>query len=132
MAKYVRITENLFLAIKTLIDAGATYAEVRKYYGISTHTCTNIKNAENFEEYKNIIAAIAAKNAELKKKAEKKPVTPPPVEEPVTPEPVAHVVEHKQTVTIQATHYMMEEMRKTNELLALISNKLAYIVEQLQ
>ena len=41
------------------------------------------------------------------------------------------VVEHRQTVTIQATHYMMQEMKKTNELLELISRKLTFIVDQL-
>ena len=49
------------------------------------------------------------------------------------PDPPAQpqVVEHRQTVTIQATHYMMQEMKKTNELLELISRKLAFIVDQL-
>ena len=41
------------------------------------------------------------------------------------------VVEHRQSVTIQATHYMMQEMKKTNELLELISRKLTFIVDQL-
>ena len=45
--------------------------------------------------------------------------------------PAAQVVEHHQTVTIQATHYMMEEMKKTNELLTLLNAKLAFIVEEL-
>ena len=40
-------------------------------------------------------------------------------------------VVHEQSVTIQATHYMMEELRRTNELLTLISNKLAFVVDQL-
>ena len=34
------------------------------------------------------------------------------------------VVEHRRTVTIQATHYMMQEMKRTNELLELISRKI--------
>ena len=40
-------------------------------------------------------------------------------------------MEHRQSVTIQATHYMMQEMKKTNELLELISRKLTFIVDQL-
>ena len=65
------------------------------------------------------IAAIKAKEAE---KQATMPQTPPaPVQ----------VVEHRQTVTVQATWQMTQEMRKTNELLTLISNKLAAIVEDL-
>ena len=41
------------------------------------------------------------------------------------------VIEHRQTVTVQATHYMMQEMKRTNELLELISRKMAFIVESL-
>ena len=50
---------------------------------------------------------------------------------PQTPPAQPQVVEHRQTVTIQATHYMMQEMKRTNELLELISRKMAYIVDQL-
>ena len=48
-----------------------------------------------------------------------------------TPAQQPQVVEHRQTVTIQATHYMMQEMKRTNELLELISRKMAFIVDQL-
>ena len=60
------------------------------------------------------------------------PLTPqdPLVQQPA-PAQQPQVVEHRQTVTIQATHYMMQEMKRTNELLELISRKMAYIVDQL-
>ena len=45
------------------------------------------------------------------------------------PEP--QVIEHRQTVTLVANQYLMEEVKQQTELLKLISNKLAYIVEQL-
>ena len=54
----------------------------------------------------------------------------PPMQQPA-PAQQPQVVEHRQTVTIQATHYMMQEMKKTNELLELISRKMAFIVDQL-
>ena len=133
---YVKITESLFNNAKSLINVGATYAEVNKYYGISINTCKRIKEAENFEEYKHIIAAIAAKNAENRKAQKLKELKP--VAEKVgavpasqLPAPASQVVEHKQSITIQATHYMMQEMQETNKLLKDISNKLAFIVEQL-
>ena len=54
----------------------------------------------------------------------------PPMQQPA-PAQQPQVVEHRQTVTIQATHYMMQEMKRTNELLELISRKMAFIVDQL-
>lgn len=50
--------------------------------------------------------------------------------QPQSPQPT-QVIEHRQTVTVQATHYMMQEMKKTNELLDLISRKLTFIVDSL-
>ena len=41
------------------------------------------------------------------------------------------IVEHRQTIVVQASHYMLEEQKKTNELLTLISNKLSFIVDEL-
>ena len=35
------------------------------------------------------------------------------------------------TVKVEATHYMMEELKKANDTLKLISNKLAFIVDEL-
>ena len=53
-----------------------------------------------------------------------------PLPLPQPPQPT-QVIEHRQTVTVQATHYMMQEMKRTNELLELISRKMAFIVESL-
>jgi len=125
--KNVKITEKLFKAVKIMLEGGATYEEVKDYLGVSLQTCARIKHSENYADYKNVLAAMAVKNKGYKQaKANPKPVEEKPVEE----KPV-QVVEHRQNVTIQATHYMMQEMQKTNELLKEISNKLAFIVEQL-
>ena len=43
----IKVTATLFTAVKTLLEAGATYSEVNKYYGVSAKTCQNIKAAEN-------------------------------------------------------------------------------------
>ena len=45
--------------------------------------------------------------------------------------PQKEAVERQQTVTIQASFYMQKELEKTNELLTIISNKLAFIVDEL-
>lgn len=59
------------------------------------------------------------------------PLQPPQQQLPPSQLPQPQVIEHRQTVTVQATHYMMQEMKKTNELLDLISRKLAFIVDSL-
>lgn len=108
------IDAKLFGCVKVMLKGGAKYSEIEEYLGVSKATIGRIVGAENYEQYK---LMLAAKFGYKKKEPEQ--------------ESTQQVVEHRQTVTIQATHYMMEEMKKTNELLTLISNKLAFIVEEL-
>ena len=129
------MTEKLFWAIKTMLNGGATITETAEFFKLGVSSVGRVKASENMQEYHAIIAAMYAK-----KKAAKEKLKPLPVEEekPTTPEPVkADVVTQTpvkpstQTVIMRPTHELMTEMRKTNELLTLISNKLAYIVDQL-
>lgn len=140
-----KMTERIFRAVKIMTAGGGTVAEIANYFNISVTTVSRVRAAETFEEYRNMLAAMHA--------SEKKPA-PPKMPEPVDaaaaeslpvnakvpaaenlPAPAKgtpnQVVEYRQTVTVQATHYMMQEMRKTNELLDLISRKLTFIVDQL-
>lgn len=129
MANWNKLTAGQFKAIKTILKGGATQREAAEYMSVSQNTVFWISKAETYEEYEHIqaerkltrkqVAAIKAKEAE-KAKEEEKPAAPAPV-----------VKEIHQTVTIQATHYMMQEMQKANKLLEQISAKLAYIVEDL-
>ena len=125
-----KVTERVFDAVKLLLECGSTANEVAKYMGMSNKTIGIINKAENFDEYRSLMyedgqrywnkkRAIEAKEA-AKKQEEKKPEEPP-----------VQVVEHRQTVTVQATWAMTQEMQKTNKLLELISNKLAFIVDEL-
>lgn len=133
----VKITLNVFIAIKTLLENGATLKECAKYMKISYATAKYIKAAENYDEYKAILASMAEKQrARYKNEHQKKEPAPAPEKalEPKAPEktePQVQVIEHKQTVTVQATWQMMQEMQKTNKLLEGISNKLAFIVDEL-
>ena len=116
--KYVvKVTESLYKACRIMFKGGAGTKEVSEYMGISRTTASFIKNAETYEEYKAIMYAQSGNNH--RKPVEKKE------------EPQKEVVEYRQNVTIQATHYMQKELEKTNELLTLISNKLAFIVDEL-
>ena len=123
----VKVTEKMFKAVKQLTDGGATVPEIAEYFMIGHSTVSRIRAAETWEDYTHTLQAIALsyKKKRADKSAEK---AEQPKEEPKE-EPQKVI---QQNVTIQATHYMMQEMQKTNELLKLISNKLAFIVEQLQ
>ena len=124
------VTPKLFDAVKIMTKGGATIPEIMEYFDLSSSTISRIRASENFTEYKNIIAAraIGAKKQAIKPT---EPVNEVTHVEPITKTVEPQIIEHRQSVTIQATHYMMEELRKLNETMTLISNKLAFIVEQL-
>ena len=143
LANLNKLTARQFTAIKLLLKGGATQSEAATYMQVSANTVFWISKAETFEEYQTIKAekelkkkqAVAAKKqAEEKAKtaqaAQVAQVAPTPAEEP-KPQTQEVVKEIRQTVTVQATHYMMQELQKTNELLKSISMKLGYIVEDL-
>ena len=115
-----KVDQNMFNCIKLMLAGGAKNVECCEYMKLSASTVKMIKAAETFEEYRNMIAAIAYRKSAQKSK----PQEPEPKPEP-------QVIEHRQTVTVQATWQMTQEMRKTNELLENISKKLAFIVEEL-
>ena len=127
MNKTVKVTPNVFNAIKTLLKGGASYTECANYMGISPSSVGNINRAETYEEYQRIVyessATHRAKMAAIKANEAAK--------EAKKEEPAPQIVEHRQTVTVQASHFMLQEQQKTNELLTLISNKLAFIVDEL-
>lgn len=130
MAYNKKVTKSVFNAVKTLLKGGASVKEVMEYMGLSDYTVYTIRAAETHEEYENILAEkrLAAKQAYA---AKKKPQTAPATPSAQQQAPVTQVVEHRQTVMVQATWAMTQEMQKTNELLKLISNKLAFIVDEL-
>jgi hypothetical protein len=124
MANWNKLTAGQFKAIKTLLRGGATQKEAAEYMQVSTNTAFWVNKAETFEEYQQIIAEshlaqkrVAAMKAKETAKAEEKPQE--------------IVKEVRQSVTIQATHYMMQKLDETNALLKLISEKLAFIVDDL-
>ncbi len=133
-----KMTDKLFRAVKIMIAGGATSTEISEYFNISLSSISRVRQAETFQEYRVMQAATygkrkPAKTQDAPKQSEQlNPAAPqnPPMQQPA-PAQQPQVVEHRQTVTIQATHYMMQEMKRTNELLELISRKMAYIVDQL-
>lgn len=113
----MKMTEKLFRAVKIMTQGGATADEISEYFNISTATVGRVRASETFDEYKQIMSVRAIKAKEKTK----------PQEPEKAPEP--QIIEHRQTVTIQATHYMMEELKKQNETLELISRKLTELID---
>ena len=133
-----KMTDKLFRAVKIMIAGGATSTEISEYFNISLSSISRVRQAESFQEYRVMQAATYGKRKPAKTQdAPKQPeqmntaAQQNPMEQQNSAAQQPQVVEHRQTVTIQATHYMMQEMKRTNELLELISRKMAYIVDQL-
>lgn len=105
-----KITEQTFKAVKQLTAGKATINECAKYFNIAHATVSRIRAAETFEEY----LKTARKPSEPKKEPE-----------------VKEAVVNPTVVKVEATHYMMQELQRTNELLTGISAKLAQIVSDL-
>ena len=120
-----KVTPQIFDTVKTLLNSGVPGVEICDMLKLSHSVVYRIKGSNDIQAYKRKTLEYSNARSSVKKKRKEAK------KEELPPEPAPQVVEHRQTVTIQATHYMMEEMRKTNELLATISNKLAYIVDDL-
>lgn len=125
--KSLKVTKGIFDAAKLLIENGANNTEVAKYLKVSTDVVSFIRRSETYEEYQTIMYEYSLK---MRQRAAAIKAKETPKEEP-KPETPPQIVEHRQTVTVQATWQMTQEMQKTNELLKQISNKLAYIVDEL-
>lgn len=136
-----KLTESKFKACKILLNSGATVKEVMAYMELSEPVIYGIRAVDTFAEYKaervrkdlerKQVAAIKAKEAKAKEAAAQVGAVPAATLSKCDEKPGEVVKEIRQTVTVQATHYMMQELQRTNELLALISNKLAFIVDEL-
>ena len=100
------VTEKDFNTVKLLTKGGAKLTECAKYAGVSVATVSRIRAAETWEDYRK----------------------PTPVQKP---EPKPEPVMNPTVVRVEATHYMMTEIQKTNEYLKAISAKLAFIVDEL-
>jgi transposase-like protein len=126
MANWDKMTESKFRAVKLLLKGGASVKEAAEYMQMSTATVYIINTAENFEEYTAIrVARDSKRAAAIKAKKDEQKPAPETASEPVKQ------VMNPTVIKVEATHYMMTELQKTNELLTAISAKLAFIVDEL-
>lgn len=120
MGKYIKINEKIFRAVKQLTEGGATIQECADYFMVSHATVSRIRSAQTYEEYRHMvqIACLENKKRNTQKKEEK-------------PE----IKDEKQPGGTLSANYQMnrlyEQMKAQTELLKLISEKMAFIVEQL-
>ena len=130
MANYKqgKVTQGIFDAVKICLESGNSIEQTAKFMKLSWDVVAMIRDAETLMDYK---AAMYAKyenrrkkNAAIKAAQEKK------TEQETKPEPVKPVM-NPTVIKVEATHYMMTELQKTNELLTAISAKLAFIVDEL-
>ena len=134
-----KVTQSVFDAVKTCLKNGNTIAETAKFMKLSQLTVCKINRSENYADYKNMRKTECekkkAQNAAKKHMAKAKGVQPETVNdvhaEPNVSEQPVKVI-HEQSVTIQATHYMMQEQQKTNEFLKLMSNKMSACYDEFQ
>lgn len=132
------LSQNEWITIKTLQESGSDNQEIARFLKMTTGKVSVATKSETYEEYKNNCFLISKRAAEARKankskKKEEAPVpAPAPAPEEKKPEqPPVQVVEHRQSITIQATHYMMEVLNEQLKMLKTISAKLALIVDDL-
>ena len=123
-----KITPGIFSAAKLLMENGANNTEVSKYLKVSMDVVAMFRKAETYEEYQALMyqysQEMRKRQAAIKAKEQTKE-TAEPTQTTCKPEEINRVV------TVQLSHYVMTEIQKQNELLTGISNKLAFIIDEL-
>lgn len=121
------VTKEVFEMVKALVAGGARNVDIIKYTGLSDLTIGRIRHAKDIEAYR-IVVAEAKQKSKAKAKAEA-------VKAEEKKEPVKAVAEEKPVQMLQVSPYqfnrLIEKVAEQNELLKLISAKMAFIVEQL-
>ena len=144
------IDKKMFDCIKILLNGGASYREIQEYTNVGKTTIGRIASSENWEEYRQQLAAMsaafhakyAAKRAEKKaeeeaaaaKAMEEKEKAAKAVTDAVKAVPAASLVQQRQANPIDQVYganRICELLTHQNELLKGIMNKLAFIVDEL-
>ena len=136
-----KVTPRLFDAAKVLQESGCTRQEIADHLKISKNVANMIWNAETYDDYKAAMyersqtkrKAIEAKKAAAEKAASEVGAVPAvelvkqekPVQAPV------QVVEHRQSVQVQATHFMETKLDLLIEQMKLVNAKLGAIIDDL-
>ena len=118
MKRASNITPEMFEHIKILVAGGAHPSKIEEMMGYSRTTIMRIKRCQTFEEFKGLQADYRG-NAKTKQEEPKE-------------EPIKDIKMPGGTISAYYQYNkLIELVTKQNELLSLISNKLAAIVEEL-
>lgn len=128
MAGKIKVTKGVFDAVKLLLQSGATASEIKKYFNICGDVVGWIRQAETYEEYTNANYERNQRRIENRQKAAIAAKAKEQQAEQQTAQPAQDV---KQTVMVQLPYILTQEIKRQNELLEAISNKLAFIVQDL-
>ena len=110
----MKLSETKFKVIKMYQQSGASVAETAKSLEISESTVAAAYDSNSVDEtQKKQMDYMRSNNPKHNQASE------------ANRQPIQTVVK------IEATHYMMEELKQMNKHLELISNKMAFIVEEL-
>lgn len=127
MASRTKVTQNVWQCVKLLFENGATYQEAADFMKLSIATVNTIKASDSYEEYKHMAIVRSAKWSAKQKKAKQE------IKQEETPETVL-TDDRQKGGTISANYQVSriyELLKQQNETLTLISNKLAFIVDEL-
>ena len=119
-----KITKEIYTAVKFMLKGKARTSEIAASLGISIHSVSRIRNSETFEEY--VENARIGGSARYRADAKNQP------EEAETAKPVEDLKLPGGTLSGNyQINRIFEQQKQTNELLKQISDKLAFIVQQL-
>ena len=111
------LTFQRYNAIRILLNSGEDIDVIVETFLCKKETVLLVKRCETYEQYKQECQVL--KFQHKAKKAQEK-----------TGNTVGSAGMNIGQIKIEATHYMMEELKRNNELLTLISNKLTAIMEE--
>lgn len=127
MIERKRITENIYNAVKMILKGGATAQETAKAMGISTNSVYRINKCGTYEEYVN----LAHMNGSARYREGTKQETEQKTEQKA--EAIAEPVK-QQGGTLSAGYQLnriYDALKEQNEILRSLSNKVAFIVDEL-
>ncbi|MBO6093412.1 MAG: hypothetical protein J6P40_07310 [Oscillospiraceae bacterium] len=136
----IKVTNTMYDCVKFMADGKGTIEEIARYFGISKSTVSRIKSSQTYREYQETVSA----DMYMKRKKEKEEAAAKAKaeEEAKAKALLAAQQQEKPILTDMqmpggalSANYQMNRMyeavKAQNELLKLISNKLAFIVDDL-
>lgn len=142
------IDKKMFDCIKILLNGKASYTEIQEFTNVGRTTISRIAHCENWEDYQQQMAAMrvawhankynankaakkAAEQAAAEKEREEKEKAAKAVADAVKAVPAASLIPQPKADPVYGANRICELLTHQNELLKVISNKLAFIVDEL-